>query len=85
MYRLFSDRLKPGAEVLVDDKGRIRVDDWEMREDVQSEVSELWDQVTTDNISELSDIKGFREDFLKLHGFNVEGIDYDKEVDLTAY
>jgi len=85
MYRLFSDRLVPGKEVPVDEKGRIRVDDWEMREDVQSEVSALWDQVTTENISELSDIKGFCEDFLKLHGFNVEGIDYDKEVDLTAY
>ncbi|MDC7234503.1 MAG: trans-2-enoyl-CoA reductase family protein [Spirochaetales bacterium] len=85
MYRLFSDRLVPGKDVPVDEKGRIRVDDWEMREDVQSEVSALWDQVTTENISELSDINGFREDFLKLHGFNVEGIDYNKEVDLTAY
>ncbi len=84
MYRLFSERLVPGKEVPVDEKGRIRIDDWEMREDVQSAVSDLWDKVTTENISELSDIEGFREDFLKLHGFNVDGVDYDKEVDLSA-
>ncbi|MDA3959033.1 enoyl-ACP reductase FabV [Oceanispirochaeta sp.] len=85
MYRLFKDRLKPGKDVPVDEKGRIRIDDWEMREDVQSAVSDLWDQVTTENVSDLSDIKGFREDYLKLHGFNVDGIDYDKEVDLSAF
>ncbi|MDC7241312.1 MAG: trans-2-enoyl-CoA reductase family protein [Spirochaetales bacterium] len=84
MYRLFSDRLVPGKDVPVDEKGRIRIDDWEMREDVQSAVSELWDKVTTENLSDLSDIEGFREDFLKLHGFNVDGVDYDKEVDLSA-
>ncbi len=84
MYRLLSDRLYGKGEVPVDDQGRIRVDDWEMREDVQQAVSELWDQVNSGNVSELSDIKGFREDYLKLHGFAIDGIDYDKEVDLSA-
>jgi enoyl-[acyl-carrier protein] reductase/trans-2-enoyl-CoA reductase (NAD+) len=84
MYRLFAERLVPGQDVPVDEDGRIRIDDWEMREDVQSAVSELWDKVTSENLSELSDIEGYREDFLKLHGFNVEGIDYSKEVDLSA-
>ncbi len=84
MYRLFSERLVPGQDVPVDEKGRIRVDDWEMREDVQSAVSNLWDKVTSENLSEISDIEGYREDFLKLHGFSVEGIDYGKEVDLSA-
>ena len=84
MYRLYSERLVPGQDVPVDEKGRIRVDDWEMREDVQSAVSELWDKVTSENLSDLSDIEGYREDFLKLHGFGVEGIDYGKEVDLSA-
>ena len=84
MYRLLSDRLYGKGDVPVDDQGRIRVDDWEMREDVQQAVSDLWDQVNSGNVSELSDIKGFREDYLKLHGFAIDGIDYDKEVDLSA-
>ena len=84
MYRLFSDRLYKGNEVPVDEKGRIRVDDWEMREDVQSAVSDLWAKVNSENISVLSDIEGFRVDYLKLHGFAIDGIDYDKEVDLSA-
>jgi len=85
MYRLFADRLRPGKDVPVDEKGRIRIDDWEMREDVQKAVSELWDRVNSDNVAKLSDIDGFREDYLKLHGFNVDGIDYEKDVDLSAY
>jgi enoyl-[acyl-carrier protein] reductase / trans-2-enoyl-CoA reductase (NAD+) len=84
MYRLFSDRLYCEGKTPVDETGRIRVDDWEMREDVQEAVSELWDKVTSENVSELSDIEGFRVDYLKLHGFAIEGIDYNKEVDLSA-
>ncbi len=84
MYRLFSSRLVSGQEVPVDEQGRIRMDDWEMREDVQQAVSELWDKVTSENLKELSDIEGFREDFLKLHGFHVDGVDYTKDIDLTA-
>ncbi len=84
MYRLFSDRLYRDGDVPVDEKGRIRVDDWEMREDVQRAVSDLWDKVNSENVSELSDIEGFRVDYLKLHGFAIDGIDYDKEVDLSA-
>ncbi len=84
MYRLFSQRLVPGKEVPVDEKARIRIDDWEMREDVQQAVSELWDKVTSENLRELSDIKGFREDFLKLHGFHIDGVDYTRDIDLEA-
>ncbi len=84
MYRLFSDRLFGKGDVPVDSEGRIRIDDWEMREDVQKEVADLWGQVNSENVSELSDIEGFREDYLKLHGFAIDGIDYDKEVDLSA-
>jgi len=84
MHRLFSDRLYGDGSVPVDEKGRIRVDDWEMREDVQKAVSDLWDHVTTENLSEISDIEGFREEYLKLHGFAIDGIDYDKEVNLSS-
>ena len=78
MQRLFADRLY-ADEIALDDKGRIRVDNWEMREDVQAEVAELWDKVTSENIEEISDIKGYRNDFFQLFGFNTEGIDYEAE------
>src|SRR5690606_9597495 len=78
MQRLFAERLY-SEHVPLDDKGRIRVDDWEMRPDVQEEVSKLWEQVTTENLDSISDIKGYRDDFFNLFGFNFEAIDYDKD------
>jgi len=78
MQRLFADRLY-ADEIALDDKGRIRVDDWEMRDDVQAEVAQLWEQVTSENIEELSDIEEYRNDFFQLFGFNTEGIDYETE------
>ena len=80
MYRLFSDRLYGKGKTPTDDQGRIRVDDWEMREDVQAEVQKLWDQVDSGNLEELGDMEGYRSEFLQLHGFSVEGIDYEAEV-----
>lgn len=79
MQRLFAERLYSGNEMSLDEKGRIRVDDLEMREDVQAEVSALWGQITTENLEELSDIAGYREEFFKLFGFSVDGIDYEKD------
>src|SRR5690606_35918928 len=63
MQRLFAERLYNGSDLELDDKGRIRVDDLEMREDVQKEVAELWGQATTENLEEISDIAGYRNDF----------------------
>ena len=51
-----------------------------MRDDVQAKVSELWDKVTTDNLEELTDIAGFRRDFMQLHGFGWDGVDYEADV-----
>lgn len=79
MQRLFAERLYNQQEVAVDEKGRIRVDDLEMREDVQAEVSRLWDQIQTENLEEISDIKGYRDEFFHLFGFNFSEIDYDTE------
>lgn len=81
MYRLFSERLYGGGETAVDEKGRIRVDDWEMRQDVQAEVEKLWAQLTTDNVYDLSDLKGYSREFFQLFGFETDGIDYDAETD----
>jgi enoyl-[acyl-carrier protein] reductase/trans-2-enoyl-CoA reductase (NAD+) len=78
MHRLF-DRLYREATPQVDSEGRIRVDDWEMRADIQKAVADLWPQVTTENLSALSDIEGYRTEFLKLFGFGLPGVDYEKE------
>ena len=80
MQRLFADRLyTEDGNVLLDSEGRIRIDDWEMAEDVQAEVAKYWDKVTTDNLSEVSDIEGYRKDFFNLFGFEIDGIDYEKD------
>ena len=80
MQRLFADRLyTENGNVELDSAGRIRIDDWEMAEDVQAEVAKHWDQVTTENLSEISDIEGYRKDFFNLFGFEIDGIDYEKD------
>lgn len=84
IQRLFSERLYNGATPQVDDGGRIRIDDWEMREDVQSEVAELWKDVSTENLEQVSDMAGYRTEFLKLFGFGLPGVDYEAEVDPVA-
>lgn len=80
MQRLFATRLYNGGAVPLDDKGRIRVDDWEMQEDVQAEVAALWEQATTENLSAIGDLAGYRNDFFNLFGFEFPGIDYEKDV-----
>src|SRR5690554_302610 len=80
MQRLFAERLYTSNQNLpLDNENRICIDDLEMREDVQKEVDQLWKQVTTENIEQISDIEGYRNDFFNLFGFNYNGIDYDAE------
>ncbi|MGG4143346.1 enoyl-ACP reductase FabV [Paenibacillus algorifonticola] len=80
MYRLFSDRLyNASGETLVDDRGLIRVDDWEMRPEIQAEVAKLWSELTTENVYELSDLAGYRKEFFQLFGFETDGIDYEAD------
>ena len=79
--RLFASQLQSGATMRLDDAGRIRVDDLELAEVVQTEVKRRWPLVDTDNLPELGDLSGFREDFLKIFGFGIQGVDYDAEVD----
>lgn len=81
MDRLFRDRLYSSKEILVDDKGLVRVDDFEMREDVQVRVQEAWDKLTEENISQYADLDGYRADFIKLFGFGVDGVDYNADVE----
>ena len=79
--RLFADRLAPGTDAQLDEAGRIRVDDLEMQPDVQAAVADLWPRVTTENLPQLSDIAGYRAEFLKLFGFGLPGVDYTAETD----
>ncbi|MDG2431823.1 enoyl-ACP reductase FabV [Flavobacterium sp.] len=79
IQRLYQQRLYTGAAVPVDDKGRIRIDDWEMRADVQEKVAKLWLEATTENITDISDLEGYRTDFHNLFGFGFDGVDYKAE------
>ena len=79
--RLFASQLQPEAEMRLDEAGRIRVDDLELADRVQAEVKRRWPLVDTENLPELGDLTGFREDFLKIVGFGIDGVDYDADVD----
>lgn len=80
IQRLYAERLYSGNDVPLDNKGRIRIDDWEMAEDVQAEVSKLWEKASTENISEIGDLEGYSNDFYNLFGFKVNEVHYDKDV-----
>ena len=79
--RMFRTQLFKDGGADLDDVDRIRMDDWELRDEVQNKVKELWPQVTTENLFELTDYQGYKDEFLKLFGFGVEGIDYESDVD----
>lgn len=69
MSRLFRDRLYSGGDVPVDECGRIRIDDWELRPDVQAEIEDILSRVTPENLAELTDVAGCRSDLMGLYGF----------------
>jgi enoyl-[acyl-carrier protein] reductase/trans-2-enoyl-CoA reductase (NAD+) len=81
MQRLFATQLYNGKSPKFDAAGRARVDDLEMVPDVQAAVREIWPGVTTENLSDTTDIAGYRVEFLKLFGFGLAGVDYDAEVE----
>lgn len=79
--RLFRDHLYASHPVKLDSEGYIRIDDLEMRQDVQQAVESIWPQVTTENLEALTDVEGYRDDFYRLFGFNIAGIDYNADID----
>ncbi|WP_354624688.1 enoyl-ACP reductase FabV [Psychromonas sp. MME2] len=83
IYRLFNTRLyrEDSHAAETDDMRRLRLDDWELRDDVQQACKDLWPQITTENLFELTDYKEYKEEFLQLFGFGVDGVDYDADVD----
>jgi enoyl-[acyl-carrier protein] reductase/trans-2-enoyl-CoA reductase (NAD+) len=82
MDRLFRNNLYSHRPPSLDSLGRIRLDDLEMRTDVQREVTRLWNRINTDNLERLSDIHGFRDEFLIHHGFGMKDVDYTEEVEV---
>jgi len=79
IYRLFSDKLPSNS---LDEEGRIRLDDFEMREDVQNEVEELWKTLKEGEVLSIGDLESFKTDYSHLHGFGYKNIDYSKDVNL---
>jgi enoyl-[acyl-carrier protein] reductase/trans-2-enoyl-CoA reductase (NAD+) len=81
MQRLFATQMYHGSKPKFDEAGRVRVDDLEMVPEVQAAVRAIWPGVTTENLAELTDIAGYRTEFLKLFGFGLAGVDYEAEVE----
>ncbi|MGQ7243443.1 enoyl-ACP reductase FabV [Salinicola sp. V024] len=81
LNRLFGERLYGDGESDVDEAGRLRLDDWELRDDIQQACKDLWPQVTSDNLFALTDYAGYKHEFLKLFGFERDDVDYDADVD----
>lgn len=80
IYDLFAKGLYTDTP-LKDETGRLRMDGKELQPEIQEAVTKLWPQVTSDNIDELTDFKGYQEEFLRLFGFGLDGVDYDEDVD----
>ncbi len=81
MYRLFAQKLYAG-EPVVDEQGMIRLDDLEMTEDIQSEVSDIWEKLDSENFKDFTDIDGYWSDFYELFGFGMEDVDYEADVEV---
>ena len=82
MERLFTQRLfTEDKKVPVDSENRIRIDDWELAADVQAKIDEYMAKITPENVTEYIDLEGIRHDFLMINGFDVPGVDYEKEVE----
>ncbi|MBC7643236.1 MAG: trans-2-enoyl-CoA reductase family protein [Flavobacterium sp.] len=76
IQRLYAERLYTKDPILLDEKGRIRIDNLEMNEEVQTQVAKLWSTATTETLPEIGDLEGYRNDFHNLFGFGFTGVDY---------
>lgn len=82
MYRLYKEKVYGADGVETEEDGMIHVDDWEMREDVQKEVMDIWNQIDSDNLFKLADTEGYWNDFYRMFGFKMEGVDYSADVEV---
>ena len=79
LYRLFTEGLYCDNPRL-DNEGRLRMDELEMRPNIQDKVAESWAKISTENLHSLTDFEGYKQDFLGLFGFNIAGVDYEADV-----
>ena len=83
MYRLMYDRISiKNAIPVVDEKRLIRMDDYEMKSEVQKQILSLWENVSESNIKDIADIDEYWKEFYEIFGFGIEGVDYDADVDI---
>ncbi|MGD6738245.1 enoyl-ACP reductase FabV [Photobacterium leiognathi] len=82
ILRMFNERLfkADGTAAEVDGENRLRLDDWELREDIQQHCRDLWPNVTNENLFDVADYQQYKDEFLKLFGFGIESVDYDADV-----
>jgi len=80
VYSLFRDSLY-GDAPKHDEEGRLRADAWELQPRIQQKVEQMWADTTTENLYDISDFAGYKRGFLQLFGFEVDGVDYEAEVD----
>jgi len=81
LQRLFATQMYNGHTPQFDEAGRVRVDDWEMRPEIQAAIREIWPRITTENLDAETDIAGYRGEFLKLFGFGLPGINYEADTE----
>lgn len=84
IQRMFSEKIYCGNKLKLDESGKLRMDDWELKEDIQNEVNDLWNKITPDNFKELSDYQGYKKAFMNLNGFEIEGVDYKEDIDIET-
>lgn len=82
MYRLWGEKIFGADGIVVEADGMLHVDDWEMREDVQKEVMDIWQQIDSENLLELADTEGYWTDFYQMFGFKMDGVDYSADVEV---
>lgn len=82
MNRLYREKVYGENGVITEPDGLIHVDDWELRDDVQKKVMDIWEQVNSENLLELADTDGYWDDFYKMFGFHVDGVDYEADVEV---
>ncbi|GAA5107392.1 trans-2-enoyl-CoA reductase family protein [Orbus sasakiae] len=80
IQRLFATKLYANGQVETDDSNRLRLDDWELRPEVQNACQAIWEKVTDDTIYDVTDYQGYKDEFLRLFGFGITGVDYDADV-----
>jgi enoyl-[acyl-carrier protein] reductase/trans-2-enoyl-CoA reductase (NAD+) len=76
---LFRDSLY-NADPYLDDEGRLRADSKELDPAIQAAVGDLWEGINTETLRQLSDFAGYKREFLQLFGFEIDGVDYEADV-----